>query len=267
MTLADRARTIGQEINGTAGAFLGPELNAGIAEFVGWPFVVSPGRVEDRIGKMTAHFACVVHTAANGSPTSDVIPADNAAVVIDVIENMGIDEFRAAYERIAEVKRLQKSPAPNLNKTAVATLTLTLIFAQRSTVSLEVLAEELQRLSETRPGEEWPDMIAVSGVGVISYACQFPGHSKLGDIFPPAEKGLKALPAMAVRKMQRVGLKLAGSSFGLEQRLEDTPAFGRHHRQFQNRCHKRCFGLPAFGPGSRAAASSSTASAFFSLGE
>ena len=193
MTLADRARTIGQQINHTAGAFLGPELNAAIAEFVGWPFVVSPGRVEDRIGKMTAHFACVVHTAANGSPTSDVIPADNAAVVIDVIENMGIDEFRAAYERIAEAKRLEKSPAPTLNKTAVATLTLTLIFAQRSTVSLEVLAEELQRLNETRPGEEWPDMIAVSGVGVISYACQFPGHSKLGDIFPPAEKGLKAL--------------------------------------------------------------------------
>jgi hypothetical protein len=37
-------------------------------------------------------------------------------------------------------------------------------------------------------------MIAVSGVGVISYSCQLPGHSKLGDIFPPAEKELKALP-------------------------------------------------------------------------
>ena len=194
MTLSDRARTIGQQINDTAGANLGPELNAGIAEFVGWPFVVSAGRVQDCTGKTTAHFTCVVHTAANDSPTGDVIAADNAAVVIDVIEDMGIDEFRAAYERIAEAKRLQKSPAPNLKETAVATLTLTLIFAQRSTVSLEVLAEELQRLNETRPGEEWPDMIAVSGVGVVSYACQFPGHSKLGDIFPPAEKGLKALP-------------------------------------------------------------------------
>lgn len=116
MTLADRARTIGQQINDTAGALLGPELNAGIAEFVGWPFVVSAGRVEDSIGKMTAHFACVVHTAGNGSLTSDVIPANNAAVVIDVIENMGIDEFREAHERIAEAKRLQKSPAPNLKK-------------------------------------------------------------------------------------------------------------------------------------------------------
>lgn len=198
MTLSDRARIVGKKINDTAGANLGPELNAGIAEFVGRPFVVSAGRVQDAVGKTTGHFACVVHTAANGGLASDVIAADNAAVVVDVIEDMGLDEFRVAYERIAEAKRLQKSPAPNLKKTPVATLTLTMIFAQRATVSLEVLAEELQRLNENRPDEEWPDMIAVSGVGVISLACQFPGHPRLGDIFPPAEKGLKALPSWYV---------------------------------------------------------------------
>ena len=194
MTLSDRARIVGQKINDASRANLEPELNAGVAEFVGWPFVVSPGRIEDAVGKTTPPFACVVHTAANGGSLSDVIAADNAAVVVDVIENMGLDEFRAAYERISEAKRLQKSPAPNLKKTAVVTLTLTVIFAQRATVSLEVLAEELQRLNDSQPDEEWPDMIAVSGVGVISFACQFPGHPKLGDIFPPAEKGLKALP-------------------------------------------------------------------------
>lgn len=197
MTLSDRARIIGQKINDD-GANLGSELNAGIAEFVGWPFVVSAGRVEDAVGKITPQFACVVHTTANGGATKDVIAADNAAVVIDVVENMGVDEFRIAYERIAEAKRLQKSPAPGLKNTAVATLTVTMIFARRATVSLEVLAEELQRLNESRPHEEWPDMIAVSGVGVISFACQFPGHPKLGDIFPPAEKGLKALPSWYV---------------------------------------------------------------------
>ena len=89
MTLSDRARVVGQKINDAAGANLGSELNAGIAEFVGWPFVVSGGRVEDVAGKTTPHFACVVHTTANGGPVSDVIAADNAAVVIDVIENMG----------------------------------------------------------------------------------------------------------------------------------------------------------------------------------
>jgi len=137
MTLSDRARIVGQNIHDTAGANLGPELNAGIAEFIGWPFVVSAGRVEDAAGKTTAHFACVVHTTASGGRASDVIAADKAAVVVDVIEDMGLDEFRVAYERIAEAKHLQKSPAPDLKKTPVATLTLTMIFAKRATVSLE----------------------------------------------------------------------------------------------------------------------------------
>jgi hypothetical protein len=135
--LSDRARIVGQKINDTTGANLGLELNAGIAEFVGWPFAVSAGRVQDALGKTTANFACVVHTAMKSGGADDLIPADNAAVVIEVIEHMGLGEFRAAYERIAEAKRLQKSPSPDLKKTPVATVTLTIIFAQRTTVSLE----------------------------------------------------------------------------------------------------------------------------------
>jgi hypothetical protein len=199
MTLSDRARIVGQKIHDAARANLAHELSAGIAEIVGWPYAVSSGRVEDAAGKTTASFACVVYTATNDSAARNIIAADNAAVVIDVIEDMGLDEFRVAYERIAEAKRLQKSPAPDLKGTPVATVTMTMIFARRATVSLEALAEELQRLNESRPDREWPDMIAVSGVGVISFACQFPGHPKLGDIFPPAEGALKnSLPSWYV---------------------------------------------------------------------
>ena len=195
MTLSERARILGQKINNTSGADFGPELNAGIAEFIGWSYVGSAGSIEDASGRATARFACVVHTARSGTPAGDAIPADNAAVVVDVIECLGLGEFRAGYERIAEAKRLQKTLPPDLQAAPLATLKLTVIFAKRATASLEVLAEELQGLNEGRPHEEWPDMIAVSGVGVISYACQSPGQSKLGDLFPPAEKGLKkALP-------------------------------------------------------------------------
>jgi hypothetical protein len=195
MTLSDRARSIGQKIDSANGADLRQELNAGIAEFVGWPFVVSSGRLQDANGRTTATFPCIVHsTAENGKRPDDVITADSAAVVVDVIEDMDLEQFRGAYERIAEAKRLQKSPAPRIKGAAVATLTLTLIFARRTSVSLEALAEELQRLNESRPSEEWPDMVAVSNVGVVSFACQIPGHPKLGDIFPPAERGLKILP-------------------------------------------------------------------------
>jgi len=150
MNLADRARIVGQKIHDASGANLAHELNAGIAEFVGWPYRVSSGRVKDITSKTTAAFTCVVHTATNDDTGGGVIPADNAAVIIDVIEDMGLDEFRAAYERIAVAKRLQKAPPPNLKGTAMATVTMTMIFARRATVSLEVLAEELQRLNESR---------------------------------------------------------------------------------------------------------------------
>jgi hypothetical protein len=199
MTLSDRARIIGHKIHEAAGTDLGREFRAGIAEIVGWPYSVSSGRIEDAAGKTSALFACVVHTATNDTAARNVIAANNAAVVVDVIEDMGLHELRAAYERIAEAKRLKKGPAPNLKGTPVATVTMTIIFARRATVSLEALAEDFQRLNESRSDREWPDMIVVSGVAVISFACQFPGSSKLGDIFPPAEEGLKnSLPSWYV---------------------------------------------------------------------
>src|SRR5258708_32866992 len=199
MTLSDRARIIGQRIHDAARADLVRELSVGMAEVVGWPYSVSSGRVRDATGNTTASFDCVVHTATSDNISPDVIASDNTAVVIDVLEEMGLDEFRAAYERIAEAKRLEKSPAPKLKGTGAATGTVTMIFDQKASVSLEALATEFQRMNESRPSKEWPDMIAVSGVGLISFACQFPGHSKLGDIFPPDEEGLRnSLPSWYV---------------------------------------------------------------------
>jgi hypothetical protein len=46
---------------------------------------------------------------------------------------------------------------------------------------------------------EWLDMIAVSDIGVVSYACQIPGKTGLGDIFPPDADALtKYVPAYYV---------------------------------------------------------------------
>lgn len=80
MTISDRARIIGQRINDTVGANLGQEINAGISEFVGWPFAVSAGRVEDANGRTTAPFACVVHTVTNGKPPGGAIVAPSIRV-------------------------------------------------------------------------------------------------------------------------------------------------------------------------------------------
>ena len=103
---------------------------------------------------------------------------------------MDLEGFRAAYARIAQAKRLKKATAPHLNGTPRTTVTLGIIFAQRSTLPLEDFAEELERLNARTPSREWPDMVAVSLTGSIHYAVQFPGESLSSDYLPPAEGAL-----------------------------------------------------------------------------
>ena len=56
---------------------------------------------------------------------------------------MDLEGFRAAYARIAQAKRLKKATAPHLNGTPRTTVTLGIVFAQRSTLPLEDFAEDL----------------------------------------------------------------------------------------------------------------------------
>jgi hypothetical protein len=72
--------------------------------------------------------------------------------------------------------------------------TLGVIFARRSSVSLDLLAEELYRLNSETPHDQWLDMLIVGSVGVVNYAVQFPGENISGDLLPPAEGALKGTP-------------------------------------------------------------------------
>jgi len=199
MTIADRARTVGRLVHDAAFADVGSTINAGIAEVISWPFSVSSGLIVDVLGNSTECFACVVHTAKEGYAIGDDIPADSACAVVDVLDVMGLEEFRRSYGRVSAAKQLEKSPAPDAGKTPVATVTLTVIFARRLIAPLEVIAEELQQLNEGLPHSDWVDMVAISGVGVISYVCHFPGQSSLGAILPPAKGAIQSYsPAMYI---------------------------------------------------------------------
>ncbi|MCC6265904.1 MAG: hypothetical protein IT169_20210 [Bryobacterales bacterium] len=201
MAIADEVQETGQQVLAATGAELARVLNAGIERFVGWPYRIAPGCVVDRDGTRTETFASVVYTAREGSaaPGLGVIPADTAAAVIDLSEDMDLEIFRAAYARVALAKGLKKSPAPQLKEGPSTAVTLGIIFAQRSAVPLEDLTEALQRLNAQTPSPEWPDMIVVASAGAIHYAVQFPGESLSGDWLPPAEGALDNFrPAMYV---------------------------------------------------------------------
>jgi len=198
MNLTEEARLCGEQIDKASATDRGAVLNSSIERFAGWPYKAIAGYIVDSNGQASASFASIVHTAFAQPPgaSPDAIPADNAAAVIDVIEDLDLDSLRTAYKRIVQVKRLKKSPAPNL-KVPVATLTLGMIFAKRTAVAFETIAEELQRLNAGKLGGEWLDMIAVSSVGIISYGCQFPGEAIIGDWLPPAEGAIESyIPAI-----------------------------------------------------------------------
>ena len=200
MAIAKQVFETGRQVAAVSAGALSYALREGVEKYVGWPYKVTSASVVDSDGAASAPFAAVVY-AAKGDSLGEVpvqLPADSVAVVIDATDSLTIDNFRAAYARVADAKRLKKSPAPELD-TPTTTVTLGVIYAQRSDFALEAIAEELERLNATTPSGEWPDMIVVSSMGVIQYAVQFPGESLSGDYLPPAEGALrKYVPALYV---------------------------------------------------------------------
>lgn len=189
MELSQQVHDAGREVASATGVTLPAILNDVLGRFLSWPFKTTSGCAVDRDGHKTGSFASVVYTAPQGAAVPDpwAIPADTVAAVIDASECMDLENFRAAYERIAQAKRLKKTAAPCLPGIPNTTITLGIIFALRSALSLEGVAEELERLNAQTPSEQWPDMVVVASTGAIHYAVQFPGESLSGDFLPPAE--------------------------------------------------------------------------------
>ena len=189
MGLSQEAHDAGQEVASAAGATLPETLNRVLERFLGWPYRVTSACVVDQDGTRTERFVSVAYVTSEGAaaPESTAIPADAVAAVIDSCESLNLDGFRAAYSRIAQAKRLRKGAAPHPGVPWSTTVTLGIIFALRSELPFDDLAEELNRLNAGKPGGEWPNMVVVASTGVIDYAVQFPGESLSADFLIPAE--------------------------------------------------------------------------------
>lgn len=178
----------GQRLASTADSSqLSYALNETLRNLLTWPFSAAPGFATSG-GEKTDRFGSLIYVSS-GSPSPDEvveIRSDNLACVIDVNDRLDLSILRSSYERVARAKRLQKAPPAHVPGTPHSTVTLGLIVARETDVSLESLAAELERLNGTHPDREWPDMVAVLGKGVINYAVQFPGTKIIGDFLPPA---------------------------------------------------------------------------------
>jgi hypothetical protein len=190
MGLSQEVYDAGQEVASATEATLPDILNRVLRRFLGWPFKVTSACVVDGDGNKTETFAAVVYVESDGAaaPEPNAIPADAAAAVVDAYENLDLEKLRVAYGRIAQLKRLRKSAALHPEVPWSTTVTLGVIFALRSALPLDDLAEDLDRLNAQTPGGEWPNMVVVASAGVVNYAVQFPGESSFsGDFLIPAE--------------------------------------------------------------------------------
>ena len=171
-------------------------VRTALQRFISSDFTIGSGVVVDVSGKSTPNFPIVIYRSdpeqAPSAESPTPIRADRAAVVIEVYERLDAECLREAYSRISEVKLLAKTPVPRGD--ARTNITLGVVFALSSSVSLDALANQLYQLNLVTPHQHWLDMLVVAPIGVINYALQFPGEGLAGDFMPPAE-GAFAPPA------------------------------------------------------------------------
>jgi hypothetical protein len=145
---------------------LAESVRTALEQFVSSDFVVGSGAIVDASGKPTPSYPIVVYRADSGRTTSTespkTIPADRVAVVIEVYQKLDVECLRQAYSRIAEVKQLAKTPVPR-GETRT-NITLGVVFALKSSVSLDTLADELYQLNIMTPHKHWLDMLAHSQI-------------------------------------------------------------------------------------------------------
>jgi hypothetical protein len=216
--VAQATEDAGRKVAGANVANLPEQLNEAVGQFAGWPYKAASGRIVERDGGTAGPFASIISVSQQGvAQDLYALPADTVAAVIDAYEIADIDMLRASYTRVAEAKRLKKMPAPRSDGVPSTTVTMGVIFALRSAVPLEELADELKRLNAGTPAREWPDMVVVANTGTINYAGQFPGGGELCLLLPPAEGALANYtpPMYVVMIMTSVGIHAFGQMTAL----------------------------------------------------
>jgi hypothetical protein len=180
-SISDRVLADGISLVGSSES-LAARLPEALSAYVGPGFAVHAGQIVRTAGQEVLNFPAVVHTAASSPRT---FQPEEVACVIEAVETLDLTSLATAYDKIVAAKAIPKPPLPK-SSVVRTDRTLGVIFAKSSAVALDVLADEMDRLNQQNLSSNWPDMIAVLGVGTLNYVVQFPGEGVLGDYMPPA---------------------------------------------------------------------------------
>ncbi len=145
-------------------------------------FYVGPGTICDADGACSAPFDSLISLEA---PNDDgTIRADAVACAAYLCHALDAESLKQGYVRIARMRTLRKTPSAN---PAQSTITLGVIVAAKSVLSLDKVAENVQTLSGGFSDYHRPDMVTILSEGTVSYAMAFLGDERVGAFLPPAQ--------------------------------------------------------------------------------
>jgi len=217
--------SVAQQIQNAAGVMLravrspgsniAANLNLCLNQFLTWPFKAGPASITDTEGNNTK-FDSVIFTSSQGT-TEDKpvnINVDAVACATYVVDSLGRDELFAGYKRIAALKSLKRSPAPNI-RYPINTSPLGIIFTVDSTMPIEDLAELIILQNKEHPSTLWPDMVVVLSKGTVNYIAQVHGDSSKNNFVLPSRTFSKVPPMYIYVMAQGLGLFSMNSMCGL----------------------------------------------------
>jgi hypothetical protein len=181
------------------------ELNRILNEFMPCSYKAATGSIVDILGIKSDNFGTLVFTISTQDKFVDAIEVqnDSLACIIDFYEELTLENFRTAYYRISNAKKLHKSSNPQNNGKSRKE-TLGIILSVRTTLPLEMIANELEHLNQKTSCSEWPEIIGVLTQGTISYAVQFPGEQGLfpfllpsSDLLTQSQPGFYVVPVIS----------------------------------------------------------------------
>jgi hypothetical protein len=144
-------------------------------------FAVDPAMIRDKAGNQVAADLVIATALIDDGE----VMADSVAVAAFLCSSLDAKTLREGYEWTAKVKALQKIASAEDSR---STVTLCVIAAGTSQLSLDGLAAEMQKLNGGVSDEHRPDMVAVLSRGTINYLVTFgPDQTTPGDWLPPAQ--------------------------------------------------------------------------------
>lgn len=187
-SLGDIIRAAGEAVIAAPADQVSSALLAQLQQFLPTQCRIETGVIVDSEGRSTEPLAaliCLGGQLVGAEVGQAVLPTESVAVAFDVTHTLDLNGLAAAYSRVAAAKALTKTvPAPGIQTIEP---TLGLVFAVDTTVPLEDLAAELERLNARTPSDHWPDAVVIATKGQIGYMVQWVGDkSPSGLLLPPS---------------------------------------------------------------------------------